>query len=107
MAKRGTLEPTFILSAADGTRSFEEVHRSSSLKRSSPMDVVEAVTAVLEIPSMLDVITLFTDRVITVNIDSLIESLSIANDTVKPEARTITDLFNTMPILHHRDLGII
>ncbi|ESK97362.1 n-acetylglucosamine-6-phosphate deacetylase [Moniliophthora roreri MCA 2997] len=112
MAKRGAHTPSFLLSAPEGLRSFEELYGVENLAEDEDWlmgeDVgVRIITAAPEIKGVMAAIEPLTKRGIAFSIGHSIATSEIATTAVKHGACLITHLFNAMPQLHHRDPSII
>jgi N-acetylglucosamine-6-phosphate deacetylase len=114
MAKRGAHDPNFIISAPDGITSFESVYGptalaplSSSSHQTKLEQGVRIITAAPEVTDVLGSISELKNRGITISIGHSIASSAIATAAIREGANLITHLFNAMPVLHHRDPGIV
>lgn len=131
LTKRGAHNPSYLLPAGHGFKSFEEVYGTDNLVESedwymSSLDpAVRLITAAPEIPGVMKAIDELVRRGIAVSIghryDPFLQkcesfslsngfsvaSTKIATTAIQHGARLITHLFNAMPQLHHRDPAII
>ncbi|KAK0453610.1 carbohydrate esterase family 9 protein [Armillaria borealis] len=112
MAKRGAHAPSFLLSAKDGFRSFEELYGAVNLADSEDWLMADAVgvriiTAAPEIEGVMQAVSELDKRGVVYSIGHSIATSEIATAAVRNGARLITHLFNAMPQLHHRDPSII
>ncbi|EEB94028.1 hypothetical protein MPER_07235, partial [Moniliophthora perniciosa FA553] len=122
MAKRGAHTPSFLMSAPEGLRSFEELYGAENLAEDEDWmmgeDVgVRIITAAPEVNGVMAAIEPLSKRGIAFSmghryppksiITPSIATSDIATAAVKHGACLITHLFNAMPQLHHRDPSII
>lgn len=117
MAKRGAHDPNYIISSPEGVSSFEDVYGASSLSpKSSSMTSVSSeekeygvriITLAPELPNVIDSISVLRERGLTISIGHSIADSVIATTAIKEGSNLITHLFNAMPVLHHRDPGIV
>ncbi|KAK0490997.1 carbohydrate esterase family 9 protein [Armillaria novae-zelandiae] len=112
MAKRGAHAPSFLLRAADGFRSFEELYGAANLADAEDWLMADAVgvriiTAAPEIEGVMHAVSELDKRGVVYSIGHSIATSEIATAAVRKGARLITHLFNAMPQLHHRDPSII
>ncbi|KAF8162371.1 carbohydrate esterase family 9 protein [Pholiota molesta] len=105
LEKRGAHTPGYLLPAAEGFKSFEDVYGAQNLvdaedwsaMSGSQNFAVRLITAAPEIPG----------RGIAFAMGHSAAHTVIATEAVLRGARLITHLFNAMPQLHHRDPSII
>ncbi|KIK67522.1 carbohydrate esterase family 9 protein [Collybiopsis luxurians FD-317 M1] len=114
MAKRGAHAPSFLLSAPEGMKSFEDLYGAENLAdpedwlMSAGSDVgVRIITAAPEVDGVMSAVGELNKRRIIFSIGHSIATADIATTAVRHGARLITHLFNAMPQLHHRDPSII
>ncbi|KAJ4483511.1 carbohydrate esterase family 9 protein [Lentinula aciculospora] len=114
MAKRGAHAPSFLVSAPEGIRSFEELYGAENLADSEDWlmstgseNGVRIITAAPEVTGVMSTVGELTKRGIVFSIGHSIATSDIATSAVQHGARLITHLFNAMPQLHHRDPSII
>ncbi|KAK0468333.1 carbohydrate esterase family 9 protein [Desarmillaria tabescens] len=112
MAKRGAHAPSFLQSAKDGFRSFEELYGAVNLADSEDWLMTDSVgvriiTAAPEIEGVMQAVSELNKRGVVYSIGHSIATSDIATAAVRNGARLITHLFNAMPQLHHRDPSII
>ncbi|GAW00568.1 carbohydrate esterase family 9 protein [Lentinula edodes] len=114
MAKRGAHAPSFLVSAPEGIKSFEELYGAENLADSEDWLMstgsesgVRIITAAPEVPGVMGTVEELTKRGVIFSIGHSIATSDIAIAAVQHGARLITHLFNAMPQLHHRDPSII
>lgn len=115
VAKRGAHASPFLLSAPEGTATFENVYGFGNLvdKEDWLMAVdgqavgVRMITAAPEIDGVMNAISELSKRGVIISIGHSVASSDIATLAMRHGARMITHLFNAMPQLHHRDPTII
>ncbi|KAK7036426.1 N-acetyl-glucosamine-6-phosphate deacetylase [Paramarasmius palmivorus] len=112
MAKRGAHTPSFLMSAPEGLKSFEELYGPENLVEDEDWLMgdnvgVRIITAAPEVKGVMAAIEPLTKRGIAFSIGHSIATSEIATAAVKHGACLITHLFNAMPQLHHRDPSII
>ncbi|THV07490.1 Metallo-dependent hydrolase [Dendrothele bispora CBS 962.96] len=114
MAKRGAHAPSFLVSAPEGVKSFENLYGEENLAddedwlMSGNTEVgVRIITAAPEVNGVMDAIKVLSGKGVLFSIGHSIATSEIATNAVKHGARLITHLFNAMPQLHHRDPSII
>ncbi|GLB37729.1 putative amidohydrolase family protein [Lyophyllum shimeji] len=114
-AKRGAHSPPFLLTAPEGTKTFEEIYGERNLAENEDwlMSVggqnagVRMITAAPEIEGVMQAIGDLTKRGIVFSIGHSVASSDLATCAIRYGAGLITHLFNAMPQLHHRDPSII
>ncbi|KAF9464983.1 Metallo-dependent hydrolase [Collybia nuda] len=114
-SKRGAHAPPFLLSAPDGTKSFEDVYGIEHLLDNEDWLVscegqnvgVRLITAAPEIDGVMDAVGELSKRGVVFSIGHSVATSDTATAAVRYGARLITHLFNAMPQLHHRDPSII
>ncbi|TFY71557.1 hypothetical protein EVG20_g1443 [Dentipellis fragilis] len=117
LAKRGAHAPSFLRTAKDRIKTFEDVYGADNLADSEDWLMssgpnsgtlgVRVITAAPEVDGVLDSVKDLTSRGIVYSIGHSIATTDIATEAVRRGARLITHLFNAMPQLHHRDPSII
>ncbi|KAF5393371.1 hypothetical protein D9757_000502 [Collybiopsis confluens] len=114
MAKRGAHAPSFLLSAPEGIKSFEDLYGAENLAdpedwlMSTSSDIgVRIITAAPEVNGVMNAVGELTKRSVVFSIGHSIATTEIATTAVRNGAKLITHLFNAMPQLHHRDPSII
>ncbi|KAJ3857613.1 carbohydrate esterase family 9 protein [Lentinula lateritia] len=114
MAKRGAHAPSFLVSAPEGIKSFEELYGAENLADSEDWLMstglesgVRIITAAPEVPGVMGTVEKLTKRGVIFSIGHSIATSDVAIAAVQHGARLITHLFNAMPQLHHRDPSII
>ncbi|KAJ3784877.1 carbohydrate esterase family 9 protein [Lentinula aff. detonsa] len=114
MAKRGAHAPSFLVSAPEGIKSFEELYGAENLAdsedwlmSSGSQSGVRIITAAPEVNGVMSTVGELTKRGLVFSIGHSIATSDIATSAVQHGARLITHLFNAMPQLHHRDPSII
>ncbi|KAF8070735.1 carbohydrate esterase family 9 protein [Lyophyllum atratum] len=114
-AKRGAHSSPFLLSAPEGTKSFEDVYGEENLAENEDwlMAVgdqnagVRMITAAPEVDGVMNAIAELSKRGIVFSIGHSVASSDLATSAIRYGAGLITHLFNAMPQLHHRDPSII
>ncbi|KAI1783754.1 hypothetical protein LXA43DRAFT_872792, partial [Ganoderma leucocontextum] len=116
-AKRGAHAPLFLLAAQDGPKSFEEVYGAENLTVTEDWLMageghdhsvgVRVITAAPEVERVGSSIEELTRCGIVLSIRHSIALTGLATAAVQSGARLITQLFNVMPQLHHRDPSIL
>ncbi|KAJ3724388.1 Metallo-dependent hydrolase [Lentinula raphanica] len=114
MAKRGAHAPSFLVTASEGMKSFEELYGAENLADSEDWlmsngadNGVRIITAAPEVTGVMSTVGELTKRGVIFSIGHSIATSDIATSAVQHGARLITHLFNAMPQLHHRDPSII
>ncbi|KAJ3776325.1 carbohydrate esterase family 9 protein [Lentinula raphanica] len=114
MAKRGAHAPSFLVTAPEGIKSFEELYGAENLADSEDWlmsngadNGVRIITAAPEVTGVMSTVGELTKRGVIFSIGHSIATSDIATSAVQHGARLITHLFNAMPQLHHRDPSII
>ncbi|KAJ3828849.1 carbohydrate esterase family 9 protein [Lentinula raphanica] len=114
MAKRGAHAPSFLVTAPEGIKSFEELYGAENLADSEDWlmsngadNGVRIITAAPEVTGVMSTVGELTKRGVVFSIGHSIATSDIATSAVQHGARLITHLFNAMPQLHHRDPSII
>ncbi|KAF9071624.1 Metallo-dependent hydrolase [Rhodocollybia butyracea] len=114
MAKRGAHAPSFLATAPEGMKSFEELYGAENLAEledwlmsAGSEAAVRIITAAPEVTGVMGAIGELNKRGIVFSIGHSIATSDIATTAVQHGARLITHLFNAMPQLHHRDPSII
>ncbi|RDB25489.1 N-acetylglucosamine-6-phosphate deacetylase [Hypsizygus marmoreus] len=113
--KRGAHAPPFLLTAPEGTATFEDVYGEPNLVDNEDWLMsgdghtagVRMITAAPEIDGVMNAIAELTKRGIVFSIGHSVCSSETATAAVRHGAAMITHLFNAMPQLHHRDPAII
>ncbi|KAG6850851.1 hypothetical protein H0H93_007469 [Arthromyces matolae] len=112
--KRGAHAPPFLLTAPEGTKSFEDIYGERNLAENEDWLMatggqtgVRMITAAPEIEGVMNAIGELTKRGIVFSIGHSVASSEIATVAIRHGAGLITHLFNAMPQLHHRDPSII
>ncbi|KAG5647086.1 hypothetical protein DXG03_001456 [Asterophora parasitica] len=114
-AKRGAHAPPFILTAPEGTKSFEDIYGEQNLAEAEDWLMasggqnpgVRIITAAPEIDGVMNAVGELSKRGIVLSIGHSAASSEVATSAVRYGASLITHLFNAMPQLHHRDPSII
>ncbi|KAG6857184.1 hypothetical protein H0H87_008249 [Tephrocybe sp. NHM501043] len=113
-AKRGAHAPPFLLSAPEGTKTFEDIYGERNLAESEDWLMgsggnagVRMITAAPEIDGVMNAIGELTKKGVVFSIGHSAASSEVATSAVRYGAGLITHLFNAMPQLHHRDPSII
>ncbi|KAL8284003.1 hypothetical protein RQP46_005116 [Phenoliferia psychrophenolica] len=101
--KKGAHEELFLLDAANGIESWDEVYSAKALDQPG----VKIITAAPDVPGVLDCIGPVTKRGVTFSIGHSMATVEIATAAVGLGATWVTHLFNAMPQMHHRDPGVI
>jgi len=119
MAKRGAHDPKYIIEAKQGLSTFEEIYGSTALVPSHQLPItktgwenpqatgVRIITVAPEVSGVREAIAELVSRGLTISIGHSVAGSREATDAIKLGARLITHLFNAMPVLHHRDPGIV
>ncbi|KIY73638.1 carbohydrate esterase family 9 protein [Cylindrobasidium torrendii FP15055 ss-10] len=116
MAKRGAHAPSFLQTAPEGFKSFEELYGAANLVDTKTWlesyghssDVgVRIITAAPEVDGVMGAVAELDKRGVVYSIGHSIAHSDTAALAVRNGARLITHLFNAMPQLHHRDPSII
>ncbi|KAJ3758236.1 carbohydrate esterase family 9 protein [Lentinula raphanica] len=114
MAKRGAHAHSFLVTAPEGMKSFEELYGAENLVDSEDWlmsngadNGVRIITAAPEVTGVMSTVGELTKRGVIFSIGHSIATSDIATSAVQHGARLITHLFNAMPQLHHRDPSII
>ncbi|KXN87488.1 Putative N-acetylglucosamine-6-phosphate deacetylase [Leucoagaricus sp. SymC.cos] len=113
-SKRGAHADSYLLAAADGTKTFEEVYGADNLAHqedwimgNEQAAAVRIITAAPETAGVMDTIKHLSGHGIIFSIGHSIATTEVATNAVRHGAKLITHLFNAMPQLHHRDPSII
>lgn len=117
MSKRGAHEPTLIIPALEGFKTFESIYGPENLAEAEDWLMsgdtvhntvgVRMITAAPEVEGVMEAINEASKRGVCFNIGHSMATTDIATAAIKSGARCITHLFNAMPQLHHRDPSII
>ncbi|KAM0786133.1 hypothetical protein ACM66B_006942 [Microbotryomycetes sp. NB124-2] len=102
-AKKGAHEPSFLLDAAQGIQSWEDVYGNHALDQPG----VKIITAAPDVAGVMDCIEPATKRGVTFSIGHSNAPVDLATKAIERGARWVTHLFNAMPQMHHRDPGVI
>ncbi|KAG5652838.1 hypothetical protein H0H81_003400 [Sphagnurus paluster] len=114
-AKRGAHCPSYLLTAPEGAKSFEDIYGEENLAENEDWLMasggqgagVRIITAAPEIEGVINAIANLSKRGIIFSIGHSVASSEVATTAVRYGASLITHLFNAMPQLHHRDPSII
>ncbi|KAK4052323.1 N-acetyl-glucosamine-6-phosphate deacetylase [Microbotryomycetes sp. JL221] len=101
--KKGAHEPSFLLEAKNGMRTWEEVYGRQALDQ----DGVKIITAAPDVEGVIDCIAPATKRGVTCSVGHSNAPVDLASRAISLGARWVTHLFNAMPQMHHRDPGVI
>ncbi|KAF5354888.1 hypothetical protein D9756_005465 [Leucocoprinus leucothites] len=113
-SKRGIHADSYLLSATEGTKTFEEIygadniaHQEDWIMGNEQAAAVRIITAAPETLGVMDAIKNLSRHGIVFSIGHSTATTEVATDAVRCGAKLITHLFNAMPQLHHRDPSII